>query len=121
MEYLGGQTGLTEERPALLPLSAILEQNFPNPFNPTTTIRYTIRNTGTSAIMFTQLKVYDVLGRELATLVNEKKPVGNYEVEFDGSDLPSGIYYYRLSVSVWSSQDEQAGNFSETKKLVLLK
>ncbi|OGU48385.1 MAG: hypothetical protein A2080_12345 [Ignavibacteria bacterium GWC2_36_12] len=121
VEYKEETTGIIEEESALLPLSATLEQNYPNPFNPTTTIRYTIRNTGTSAIMFTQLKVYDVLGRELATLVNEKKPVGNYEVEFDGSDLPSGIYYYRLSVSVWSSQDEQAGNFSETKKLVLLK
>jgi glucose/arabinose dehydrogenase len=111
VEYHGGQTGVTKEGSALLPLSVTLEQNYPNPFNSTTTIRYTIQNTGTSAIMFTQLKVYDVLGREMATLVNEEKRAGNYEVKFDGSDLPSGIYYYRLSV----------GNFSDTKKLILLK
>ena len=120
VEYHGGQTGVTEERSALLPLSATLEQNYPNPFNPTTTIRYTIRNIGTSPI-FTQLKIYDLLGREIATLVNEEKPAGNYEVIFDGSDLPSGIYYYRLSVSAGPSQDRQIGNFSYTKKFILLK
>ncbi len=111
VEYKGVQTDVKEEGSSYLPLSATLEQNYPNPFNPITTIRYTIQNTGTSAIMFTQLKVYDVLGREIATLVNEEKQAGNYEVKFDGSDLPSGIYYYRLSV----------GNFSETKKLTLMK
>jgi glucose/arabinose dehydrogenase len=121
VEYHGGQTGVIEKGSALLPLSATLEQNYPNPFNPITTIRYTIRHTGTATITFTQLKVYDVLGREIALLVNEEKPAGNYEVKFDGSDLPSGIYYYRLSVSAWTNQDGQVGNFSNTKKLVLLK
>ena len=111
VEYNGVQTDVIEKESSYLPLSATLEQNYPNPFNPITTIRYTIQNTGTSAIMFTQLKVYDVLGREIATLINEEKQAGNYEVKFDGSDLPSGIYYYRLSV----------GNFSDTKKLTLMK
>ena len=94
-------------------------QNFPNPFNPITKIRYTIappnlrlqRNPYGKREDFVQLKIYDILGNEVATLVNETKPAGEYEVEFDGNKLPSGIYYYRL----------HAGNFSETKKLVLMK
>jgi len=60
---------------------------------------------------FVTLKVYDILGKEIATLVNEEKPVGNYEVEFDGSTLTSGIYFYRLN----------AGEYVETKKMVLLR
>ena len=58
-----------------------------------------------------QLKVYDILGNEVATLVNKEKPAGNYEVEFNGENLPSGIYFYKLS----------AGNFTETRKMILLK
>jgi hypothetical protein len=57
------------------------------------------------------LKVYDLLGREVATLINEEKPVGSYEVEFLGKELPSGIYFYQL----------RTGNFVETKKMILLK
>ena len=87
-------------------MSYSLEQNYPNPFNPTTTIRFTI-----SDLRFTILKVYDVLGNEVATLVNEEKPAGTYEVEFTAIDLPSGIYFYRL----------QASNFIKTKKMILLK
>ena len=83
-----------------------LYQNFPQPFNPTTTIKYQIAN-----IRFVKLKVYDVLGNEIATLVEAEKSAGNYEVEFDGTGLPSGIYFYKL----------QAGNFVETKKMLLLK
>jgi len=83
-----------------------LNQNYPNPFNPVTIIRYQIPERG-----FITLKVYDVLGNEVATLINEEKPTGSYYVEFDGSNLSSGIYYYRLS----------AGNFVATKKLILLK
>ncbi len=83
-----------------------LEQNFPNPFNPTTQIRFEVPVSG-----FVSLKIFDVLGREVATLVNERKSPGTYEVQFDGSKLPSGIYFYRL----------EAGSFVETKKLVLLK
>jgi len=83
-----------------------LSQNFPNPFNPTTTIKYQIPE-----ISFVTLKVYDVLGNEIATIVNEEKPAGSYDVEFDGIGLPSGIYFYHL----------RAGSFVETKKMVLLK
>jgi len=83
-----------------------LEQNYPNPFNPTTSLQYTI-----DSRQFVTLKVFDLLGREVATLVNEEKPSGEYEVEFDGTNLPSGIYFYRL----------KAGQYSETRKMVLLK
>ena len=83
-----------------------LFQNYPNPFNPSTTIRFTISDFG-----FTNLKLFDVLGNEVATLVNEFKPAGSYEVEFNAASLPSGIYFYQLS----------AGNFIETKKLMLMK
>jgi outer membrane protein assembly factor BamB len=83
-----------------------LKQNFPNPFNPSTTINYHIPE-----LSFVTLKVYDVLGNEVATLVSEEKHTGNYEVEFGGTGLPSGIYFYRI----------QAGSFIETKKMVLMK
>jgi hypothetical protein len=88
-----------------------LEQNYPNPFNPITKIKYTIPSVGTSLMKFVQLKVYDVLGNEVATLVNEEKPAGSYEVEFDASGLSSGIYFYKL----------QAGSFIDTRKMLLLK
>ena len=93
------------------PADFVLEQNYPNPFNPRTHIRYSIPSTGTSLMKFVQLKVFDLLGNEIATLVNEEKPAGRYEVEFDGSVLTSGVYYYRLS----------AGNYNETRKLILIK
>lgn len=83
-----------------------LSQNYPNPFNPKTIIKYEI---GITNDVF--LKVYDVLGNEIATLVNEKKDAGYYTVEFDGSNFASGFYYYKLT----------AGNFSDTKKMILLK
>jgi len=89
-----------------LPNAFSLEQNYPNPFNPSTTINYQIPE-----LSFVTLKVYDVLGSEVATLVNKELPVGNYEIEFDATTLPSGIYFYRL----------QAGSFVETKKMVLMK
>ena len=83
-----------------------LFQNYPNPFNPATIISYSIPETD-----LVTLKVYDVLGNEVATLVSENKPVGSYEIEFDGSELTSGVYFYRL----------QAGSFIETKKMILMK
>jgi len=83
-----------------------LSQNYPNPFNPITTIKYNL-----PGISFVTLKVYDVLGNEIASLVNEQKPAGSYEVEFDGTNLTSGIYFYQL----------RAGKYVETKKMVLLK
>ncbi len=83
-----------------------LLQNYPNPFNPVTKIQYAI-----GSKQFVSLIVYDVLGSEIVTLVNEEKPTGNYNVEFDGTNLPSGIYFYQLN----------AGKYSEIKKMVLLK
>ena len=83
-----------------------LQQNFPNPFNPATKIRFTIPVTG-----FTTLKVFDVLGNEVASLISEEKPTGSFEVEFNASALSSGIYYYKLV----------AGDFVEVKKMILLK
>ena len=98
--------GIDEMETETLPVQFKLRQNYPNPFNPTTKIKYTIPNTG----IFT-LKVYDVLGKEIATLVNEEKLAGNYEVEFNAANLTSGIYFYQL----------KAGSFVETKKMVLIK
>src|SRR5574338_1193475 len=76
-----------------------LEQNYPNPFNPLTTIKFSIPSVGTRLALYVQLKVYDVLGKEVATLVNEEKTAGSYEVEFDASNLASGIYYYQIRVA----------------------
>ena len=90
----------------LAPNETTLYDNYPNPFNPSTNIRFSI-----SVQLFTTLKVYDVLGNEVATLVNEEKPAGSFEVNFNASMLASGIYYYRLT----------AGNFAETKRMILLK
>jgi hypothetical protein len=83
-----------------------LNQNYPNPFNNFTVIYYSIPEEG-----FVILKVYNLLGKELAVLLNEEKQTGNYEVSFDATGLLSGIYFYRL----------QAGNYIETKKMVLMK
>lgn len=89
-----------------LPAKFSLEQNYPNPFNPSTSIQYAI-----SSRQYVQLKVYDVLGNEVATLVNKEKPAGVYEAEFNASNLPSGVYFYKM----------QAGSFVETKKMILLR
>ncbi|MFA5886749.1 MAG: T9SS type A sorting domain-containing protein [Patescibacteria group bacterium] len=89
-----------------LPISFNLSQNYPNPFNPSTTISYSVPENS-----FVTLKVYDILGKEVAILVNEEKTVGNYQVNFDGSQLASGAYLCRLT----------ANNFIQTKKMVLMK
>jgi len=88
------------------PLTFQLKQNYPNPFNPSTKINYQISQND-----FVSLKVYNILGNEVTTLVNENKPAGSYEVNFDASLLSSGTYFYKL----------QAGSFVETKKMILLK
>ncbi len=83
-----------------------LSQNYPNPFNPSTKIRYTIKEPG-----FVSLKVFNLIGEQIANLINEEKQPGEYSINFDGTNISSGIYLYRL----------QTGNFSSTKKLILLK
>jgi hypothetical protein len=93
----------------VLPDKFSLEQNYPNPFNPSTKIQYAVGNR-----QFVQLKVYDILGNEVATLVNKEKEPGYYEVDFNVGQtisLSSGVYFYRL----------QAGDFVETKKMILLR
>jgi len=92
-----------------------LGQNYPNPFNPSTKIKFTIPQSvilsEAKNLIPVQLKVYDILGNEVATLVNEEKPAGIYEVEFDAFGLSSGIYFYKLN----------SGNFVQTKKMILLR
>ena len=90
-----------------------LEQNYPNPFNPTTSIKYQ-----NPELSFVILKVYDVLGSEITSLINEEKLAGEYEIEFNATGLPSGIYFYRLQAL---HTGRQAGSFVETKKMLLLK
>jgi hypothetical protein len=94
-----------------IPDSYSLFQNFPNPFNPSTKIRMDIPSLVRRGAGVVVLKVYDILGCEIKSLVNEQLVPGTYEVDFDGSNLPSGIYFYRL----------QAGDYVETKKMILLK
>jgi hypothetical protein len=91
---------------SIIALTFALRQNYPNPFNPSTTIGYELPHASRVS-----LKIYNVLGQEVATLVNEEKPAGVHEVRFDGSGLSSGVYFYRL----------RAGDFVQSKKLVVLK
>ncbi len=110
----------------IIPNNFALHQNYPNPFNPTTTIKYSIPYSSvipnSVRDLSTQipdqarndnviLKVYDILGREMATLVNQKQKPGNYEVEWDAKNQPSGVYFYQLNT----------GNYTETKKMILLR
>ena len=88
------------------PQSFMLYQNYPNPFNPITTIRYEIHEQSVVT-----LKVFNVLGNEITTLVSKEQPVGSYELEFDAKELNSGIYFYRL----------QTSTYNKTRKMMLLK
>ncbi|MCW8805476.1 MAG: T9SS type A sorting domain-containing protein, partial [Ignavibacteriaceae bacterium] len=90
-----------------------LEQNYPNPFNPITTIKFSIPSVTLSEVegSVVTLKVYDILGNEIATLVNEELPAGEFEVEWNAEKFPSGVYFYQL----------KAGSFIQTKKMILLK
>jgi hypothetical protein len=94
-----------------LPADFVLYQNYPNPFNPSTKIKFTIPSNIHSQMSNVSLKVYDVLGNEVATLVNEYKTAGSYEIEFDAWGLTSGMYFYQLN----------GENFVQTKKMVYLK
>ncbi|HMS65713.1 MAG TPA: T9SS type A sorting domain-containing protein [Ignavibacteria bacterium] len=93
-----------------------MNQNYPNPFNPSTNIEYAIPNTGGD---FVTIKIYNLLGKEVMSLVNDFKKAGRYIISFNGSDLSSGVYYYKLAVS--SPNPISAGNFQQIWKMVLLK
>jgi len=103
LAFSGTATGVEDNSQ---PYSFKLNQNYPNPFNPTTTISYSIPKS-----TFVSLKVYDILGNEVATLVNGEKSAGYYQLKFNGSKLASGVYFYRLT----------AGNKTDVKKLLLTK
>ena len=96
------------------PNSFLLMQNYPNPFNPVTTIRYEIQQSANVS-----LKIFDMTGREIMTLVDEFKEAGYYKTDFNGGNLSSGAYYYRLEVI--PSNSFGAGDFVDTKKMLLLK
>lgn len=97
-------TGISNNK--LVPDKYYLSQNYPNPFNPTTKIKYGLPKSG-----FVTLKIYDLIGREIKTLVNEQLQAGEYLSDFNASEFPSGTYFYRL----------QTGNYTETKKMLLIK
>jgi len=99
-------TGIVNSHEDLRLKGYYLNQNYPNPFNPSTTISFNL-----SSRSFVLLKVFDLIGREVATIVSEEMQAGNYSRQWNAFDLPSGVYFYRL----------QAGSFAETKKLILLK
>ncbi|MDP4117550.1 MAG: T9SS type A sorting domain-containing protein, partial [Bacteroidota bacterium] len=88
------------------PAAYSLSQNYPNPFNPNTTIRYSIKDAGV-----VRIEIFDMLGRKTATIVNEEKPAGNYEINLNGNNLSSGVYFYKLT----------SGSFTQIKKMQLLK
>jgi photosystem II stability/assembly factor-like uncharacterized protein len=108
--HYGSATGV--ENSTSLPNKFELSRNYPNPFNPSTTINYSLPEAG-----FVTIKIYDLLGQEITTLVNEERQGGSYSVQFNAKDLPSGIYFYTMQVYTTG----RAGNFTETKKLLLLK
>lgn len=104
-------TGIDTEQIEIIADNYVLEQNYPNPFNPSTRIKYSIPNVVTRDRVSVQINVYDILGNEITTLVNEEKPAGEYEIEFSGDGLASGVYLYTL----------QAGDFIKTNKMILLR
>jgi len=106
MDWLNIPVSVEDNQSDLLPASFELQQNYPNPFNPGTVIEYEISNT-----TLVSIKVYDVIGREVTVLVNESKQPGIYQVSFDGENLASGVYFYKMI----------AGDFSSVKKMNLLK
>jgi hypothetical protein len=95
----------------VVPVNFELYQNYPNPFNPVTKIKYGIPELGIKDQSLVELKLYDILGNEIKTLVNEQKSPGSYEIVFDGSDISSGVYFYKL----------RCNSFSAIRKMVLTK
>jgi hypothetical protein len=106
LEIINQVTGVGEDQGSLLPTEYRLEHNYPNPFNNSTVIKYSIPKEGVVT-----LKIYNTIGEEVTTLINETKQPGNYEVTFSTEKLTSGVYFYRL----------QAGSFVQTRKMILLK
>ncbi|NWF89719.1 MAG: T9SS type A sorting domain-containing protein [Ignavibacteriaceae bacterium] len=104
--YIGSESFIEANKPKLTPTKFELCQNYPNPFNPNTSIRYSVANDVNVSI-----KLFDVLGNEIRTLVDEQTSAGNYEIEVDASDLASGIYIYKIT----------AGSYTESKKMLLLR
>jgi hypothetical protein len=101
-----GPTSVEQQQNNLYPDEYVLEQNYPNPFNPSTTIQFSLPKSGDVT-----LKIFNLLGEEVKTLVEEYREAGKHSVQFNASQLASGIYFYRL----------QAGSFVETKKMILLR
>jgi photosystem II stability/assembly factor-like uncharacterized protein len=110
----GGEIIITEVKEITNSMNKnfILKQNYPNPFNPNTVIRY-----GLTANSFVRLKIFDIKGREIKTLVNQRQNSGEYKIEFNGSDINSGVYFYQLEVTGNKTNE----TFSETKKMLLVK
>jgi|GEM_PF-288412 len=106
IDFVDGILTSVEQTSSIIPQTYSLSQNFPNPFNPTTVINFSLPKQG-----FVNLKIYDILGKEVMTLVNEQKSAGTYEVEFNASNLASGAYFFRL----------ESGEFSDIKKMMLIK
>jgi hypothetical protein len=114
--FIGGLDGIQKSKistltgiqklSAEIPIVYSLAQNYPNPFNPMTTISFSLPSKS-----FVSLKVFDVIGREVAMLMSQEKPAGTYNVTFDASKLPSGVYFYRLTI----------GDFTQVKKMLLVK
>jgi len=121
-EFNGTKIVNVADESVTFPTEFVLNQNYPNPFNPSTTIKYTVPSviaSGAKQSQFVTLKVYDILGNEIATLVNEEKSAGSYEVKFDANRLSSGVYFYQLRAGDPESRSGQG--FVETKKMVLQK
>jgi hypothetical protein len=106
VSYAAVSTIVSDVEIHLVPTGFMLSQNYPNPFNPSTNFEFRVSDLG-----FVSLKVFDILGREVATLVNEVRPAGVYKVRWDASSLPSGVYVFRL----------RAGNLVSAKKMILMK
>ena len=102
----GSMVGVEDDILSMNPNSFSLSQNFPNPFNSSSIIRYSIPKSSQVVI-----KIFDILGNEIETLINEEKQTGTYEINWNAKNFPSGVYFYRMNV----------GNFVETKKMILLK
>jgi hypothetical protein len=111
LKTTNGGTVFISRMPESIPEKYYLSQNYPNPFNPSTKIKFDLKEDGRIKMEDVKLTIYDILGREVQTLVNEQLQPGTYEVTFNGSNLPSGIYFYQL----------KAGDYVETRKMLLIK